>query len=246
MDYLAAMLAFVRSVDLGSFSRAAAEAGLKVSTVSRYVSGLEADLGAALLNRSTRSLHVTEAGTLLTRLADPGGSRGSARRDGIAERASPGSAADQHTVGVRSPTRHDAHEGLPRRQSGHSGRCDADGCDRGLDRGRRRCRGADRRARRLHARRAKTGPSPAHPRGESGLPREPHPAADTRPTRGSRMPSLRVATERQLALSPGGPNRRSGRGAREGAFTCERFGGLARRGSGRRWHRVAAELTGMS
>src|SRR5271165_2535435 len=62
MDYFAAMRAFVRSVDLGSFSRAAAEAGVKVSTVSRYVSGLEADLGAALLNRSTRSLHLTEAG----------------------------------------------------------------------------------------------------------------------------------------------------------------------------------------
>jgi DNA-binding transcriptional LysR family regulator len=62
MDYFAAMRAFVRSVDLGSFSRAAAEAGVKVSTVSRYVSGLETDLGAALLNRSTRSLHLTEAG----------------------------------------------------------------------------------------------------------------------------------------------------------------------------------------
>jgi DNA-binding transcriptional LysR family regulator len=62
MDYLAAMKAFVRAVDLGSFSRAAAEAELKVSTVSRYVSALEADLGAALLNRSTRRLHLTEAG----------------------------------------------------------------------------------------------------------------------------------------------------------------------------------------
>jgi len=64
MDYLAAMRAFVRSVDLGSFSRAAAEAGVKVSTVSRYVSWLEMDLGAALLNRSTRSLRLTEAGRL--------------------------------------------------------------------------------------------------------------------------------------------------------------------------------------
>jgi DNA-binding transcriptional LysR family regulator len=64
MDYLAAMQAFVRSVDLGSFSKAAAEGGLKVSTVSRYVSALEADLGAALLNRSTRNLHLTEVGRL--------------------------------------------------------------------------------------------------------------------------------------------------------------------------------------
>jgi DNA-binding transcriptional LysR family regulator len=62
MDYLAAMRAFVRAVELGSFSRAAAEEKQKVSTVSRYVSALEADLGAALLNRSTRRLHLTEAG----------------------------------------------------------------------------------------------------------------------------------------------------------------------------------------
>ena len=64
MDYLEAMTAFVRSVELGSFSKAAAEGGLKVSTVSRYVTGLEADLGAALLNRSTRRLNPTEAGRL--------------------------------------------------------------------------------------------------------------------------------------------------------------------------------------
>jgi DNA-binding transcriptional LysR family regulator len=63
MDYLAAMRAFVRSVELGSFSKAAAEENQKVSTVSRYVSALEADLGAALLNRSTRRLHLTEVGT---------------------------------------------------------------------------------------------------------------------------------------------------------------------------------------
>jgi DNA-binding transcriptional LysR family regulator len=63
MDYLASMRAFVRAVELGSFSKAAAEAGVKVSTVSRYVTALEADLGAALFNRSTRSLHLTEVGT---------------------------------------------------------------------------------------------------------------------------------------------------------------------------------------
>jgi DNA-binding transcriptional LysR family regulator len=62
MDYFAAMRAFVRSVELGSFSKAAAEAGIKVSTVSRYVTWLEDDLGAALFNRSTRHNHLTEAG----------------------------------------------------------------------------------------------------------------------------------------------------------------------------------------
>jgi len=62
VDYLAAMRAFVRAADLGSFSKAADELDVKVSTVSRYVSSLESDLGAALLNRSTRALHLTEAG----------------------------------------------------------------------------------------------------------------------------------------------------------------------------------------
>jgi len=62
MDYFAALRAFVRAVELGSFSKAAAEASVKTSTVSRYVTGLEADLGAALFNRSTRRLHLTEIG----------------------------------------------------------------------------------------------------------------------------------------------------------------------------------------
>ncbi|MBV8123352.1 MAG: LysR family transcriptional regulator [Burkholderiaceae bacterium] len=64
MDYLAAIRSFVRAVDLGSFSKAAAESGLKVSTVSRHVASLEADMRVALLNRSTHSLHVTEAGRI--------------------------------------------------------------------------------------------------------------------------------------------------------------------------------------
>ena len=59
MDYLAAMQAFVRSVDLGSFSKAAAGGGLKVSTVSRYVRALEADLLARL--REIRERQMGEA-----------------------------------------------------------------------------------------------------------------------------------------------------------------------------------------
>jgi DNA-binding transcriptional LysR family regulator len=62
VDYLAAMRSFVCAVDLGSFSKAAAKEAIKVSTVSRYVTALEADLGVALFNRSTRRLHLTEAG----------------------------------------------------------------------------------------------------------------------------------------------------------------------------------------
>ena len=69
MDYVNAMRAFVRVVDLGSFSKAAAASGAKISTLSRYVAALEADLGATLLNRSTRRLRATEAGEVLYKRA---------------------------------------------------------------------------------------------------------------------------------------------------------------------------------
>lgn len=69
MDYFAAMTAFIRSAELGSFSKAAGEIGTKVSTVSRHVGALESDLGVALFNRSTRGLHLTEAGETFYRRA---------------------------------------------------------------------------------------------------------------------------------------------------------------------------------
>jgi len=62
MDRLDALRLFLRVAETGSFSRAAAEAGVAQSVVSRAVSKLEADLGARLLNRTTRSLALTEAG----------------------------------------------------------------------------------------------------------------------------------------------------------------------------------------
>lgn len=62
MDYFAALRAFVRAADSRSFSRAAVDAGVKVSTVSRQISALEEDVGAALLNRSTRGISLTEVG----------------------------------------------------------------------------------------------------------------------------------------------------------------------------------------
>ncbi|MDR3435394.1 LysR family transcriptional regulator [Telmatospirillum sp.] len=62
MDYLAALRLFVRTVELGSFSKAADDRAVKISSVSRAVAALESDLGVALLNRSTRRLHATEAG----------------------------------------------------------------------------------------------------------------------------------------------------------------------------------------
>jgi DNA-binding transcriptional LysR family regulator len=65
MDELAQLRAFVRAAELGSFSRAADEVRVKPSSISRAISALEADLGAALFNRSTRALHLTEAGFAL-------------------------------------------------------------------------------------------------------------------------------------------------------------------------------------
>ena len=62
MDRFAAINAFTRVVETGSFARAADRLGVSVSSVSRHVTELEAHLGARLLNRTTRSLSLTEAG----------------------------------------------------------------------------------------------------------------------------------------------------------------------------------------
>lgn len=52
----------VRVVQTRSFSAAARERGVPVSTVSRRISRLEAALGVRLLERTTRSLRLTDAG----------------------------------------------------------------------------------------------------------------------------------------------------------------------------------------
>ena len=62
MDRLAAIEAFAAVAETGSFSAAAARLRASKSAVSRLVSGLEAELGARLLHRTTRSLALTEAG----------------------------------------------------------------------------------------------------------------------------------------------------------------------------------------
>ena len=62
MDRLAAMKAFVRVLEKGSFSAAAKQMSIGQPAVSKSVSQLESRLGVRLLMRSTRRLVPTEAG----------------------------------------------------------------------------------------------------------------------------------------------------------------------------------------
>lgn len=64
MSDLNDMMVFQRVVVAGSFTRAAEAIGLPKSNISRKVSRLEASLGVRLLERSTRSLHLTEIGRI--------------------------------------------------------------------------------------------------------------------------------------------------------------------------------------
>jgi hypothetical protein len=62
MDRMAAMEAFVRVVDAGSFSGAAKQLRLGQIAVSKTIAQLEERLGVRLLLRSTHGLTLTEAG----------------------------------------------------------------------------------------------------------------------------------------------------------------------------------------
>jgi len=59
---IAELQAFVKVVQAGSFTRAAETLGTQKATLSRTVSQLEARLGVRLLERTTRSLSLTEVG----------------------------------------------------------------------------------------------------------------------------------------------------------------------------------------
>lgn len=63
MDFNEAAV-FVKVVQAGSFSAAARQLDLPTSTISTRVARLERRLGVTLLQRTTRRLHLTEAGTL--------------------------------------------------------------------------------------------------------------------------------------------------------------------------------------
>jgi DNA-binding transcriptional LysR family regulator len=61
-DQLPAVAAFARVARHGSFTRAAADLGVSPSAISQTVRGLETRLGIRLLNRTTRSVGLSEAG----------------------------------------------------------------------------------------------------------------------------------------------------------------------------------------
>lgn len=62
MDKFAALSAFVAVVDHGGFAPAARRLGVAPSSLTRQINTLEDELGALLLNRSTRSVTLTDAG----------------------------------------------------------------------------------------------------------------------------------------------------------------------------------------
>jgi DNA-binding transcriptional LysR family regulator len=61
-DVVHGMLVFSKIVEAGSLSAAARELGVSTAVVSRTLAALEARLGVRLVNRTTRSLHLTDEG----------------------------------------------------------------------------------------------------------------------------------------------------------------------------------------
>ncbi|MCB8876859.1 LysR family transcriptional regulator [Acidisoma silvae] len=64
MDRLSGLDAFVSTADLGSFAAAGRVLGLSPSAVGKAVSKLEEQLGVRLFQRSTRSIRLTEEGSM--------------------------------------------------------------------------------------------------------------------------------------------------------------------------------------
>ncbi|MBE9603948.1 LysR family transcriptional regulator [Acetobacteraceae bacterium H6797] len=71
MDRLSGLAAFIRTVELGSQAAAAKALGLSRVAIGRQIQGLEQQLGVRLLQRTTRSQTLTEAGTAFFERARP-------------------------------------------------------------------------------------------------------------------------------------------------------------------------------
>lgn len=64
-----AILSFVQAADAGSFAAAARALGISSAAVSKNIAGLEKALGVRLMNRTTRTLNLTEEGEAFLRQA---------------------------------------------------------------------------------------------------------------------------------------------------------------------------------
>ncbi len=64
-----AILSFVEAVDAGSFAAASRALGISAAAVSKNVAGLEQALGVRLMNRTTRTLNLTDEGALFLKQA---------------------------------------------------------------------------------------------------------------------------------------------------------------------------------
>jgi len=107
-DALQEMAVFSKVVAAGSLSAAARELGLSPALVSRRLAALEARLGVRLINRTTRTLHLTVEGTryydACTRVlaeiaeADAEVSAGRVEPQGVLKVALPASFGHQHVA----------------------------------------------------------------------------------------------------------------------------------------------------
>ncbi|SFN32055.1 LysR family transcriptional regulator [Variovorax sp. OV329] len=71
MDSLELIRAFREVAQQGNFSKAATRLGMSKATISKYIAELEERFGVRLLNRSTRSVSLTDAGALLLERSTP-------------------------------------------------------------------------------------------------------------------------------------------------------------------------------
>lgn len=62
MDKLRNMRLFCRVVELGSFVKVASDQNVSATIIGRHISNLEKSLGVRLVNRTTRTMEITEAG----------------------------------------------------------------------------------------------------------------------------------------------------------------------------------------
>jgi len=107
-DALQELTIFTKIVGTGSLSAAARDLGMSPALVSRRLASLESRLGVRLVNRTTRSLHLTDEGAAYfetcTRLlaeiqeADAAVSAGRAEPRGVLRVALPASFGNQHVA----------------------------------------------------------------------------------------------------------------------------------------------------